>query len=1290
MNSLKYPSTITQTSGGHYRQFKDTVNIRNDNSYYAINYNPIGKKTETQNRPSTLTLTNFKFNLPVGAVVKKITVEYNHRKIGIQNDSPSVSVDTKMNIPAPTITLVGVSGHTGKGQAPANKWKHQTKTFKTDIDRTKINSNDFGVKIDYPANTAKYKGYVGIQYVRIKLEYVTPSYGLAISKSQGGYNKDPYGTQIALSNKNKTNNNPTISLTAPVGLTIRSWNGPGTITKKSNRTLDWTPKLTSKIGSQNLNVIFDTDVTYPTGQTVYTGDIVVSENYSNIIKHHTVTLTEKPLTPETDTSGQLPPSFNDDSRVPDIATKHVTVDEEFDYVLSIDEAKLDEVLHKVYDYGVAHYWWSGTYEEEIEEIKEKSEIEFHGTGTRWGYLSQNDLLRYYYQNSSWLSAMATAKINDFIEAGLQHTLKLKAVSIGYDEIHLAVSCQPSGSGYREVYTFDHCWKFEIRPEESDLSVPFHTIMNPEEEELHRLGDGYPYTVQSYIRTSGKTIVIDDSTTYSHETSSSKHTTVITSLLNLGADFTLEFDLKRDDSLDEFHNFFNLTSTESYREDRDVPPYTIGIGIDDGDRYEVHLHKNGSWQPITGTTIGSGEWYHFKIEREGDSFKFYGDGNLITTQTIDWFDEISEYNIAIGCSLTSYSTYVKNIHFQYGDGDEYVRDWYKNARIGVFNNRIESNCTDYINYDTNEESQDRAIQLSSMYSLTGATLTLSVDKAIDITIGETEYNLDDGDSEILSNISDPNIAVKFDKNIESTVNLTATLKDSSNNTLQTIRYIIRFNQEEYKEAYESTVDTTDYTNLTDEEILYNAEYWGPCPTTVNTYTNLECPFRYESDYPLYIIIGGDYREADNMAEIDFTEPCIIETAVYKQREINGTYPTPIDDSILGDGSVSELVIESQNQSSPFIFYDLDLEEDYGTNDDIAIRGIEVTADIEHSDELVLYATLKSPTGATGQRSIILNESTSTDDDTNSFTIGGVGDLWGFSTLDLVDLNSWQVEIAASNILNDEQGTLNFGNVHITFYIEQIEHQDTVCLINNENLAYYGGFITDVVIPAGLKTDTSFLSIDGTDTNDAYRQNIREKEITLEIGLDGCNLTDTTTSLQQIVQLLINEKDQYNRPIPKRIEFSHYPNIYWEYIIEDTIDANIEISDYNIKAKLTIPAGTAYNKKSTTTNTTGYVQGLAAINPVITLTPGQATTIEVTENNSKQSFKMTYNTDDWAGKIVEIDCEDRIVWLKTDEDDIDPTNITGGVDFNSSWFSLKGEYEFSTVNCTIRTVDYVERW
>ena len=54
----------------------------------------------------------------------------------------------------------------------------------------------------------------------------------------------------------------------------------------------------------------------------------------------------------------------------------------------------------------------------------------------------------------------------------------------------------------------------------------------------------------------------------------------------------------------------------------------------------------------------------------------------------------------------------------------------------------------------------------------------------------------------------------------------------------------------------------------------------------------------------------------------------------------------------------------------------------------------------------------------------------------------------------------------------------------------------------------------------------------------------------------------------LNVLMTHRDEYNKPIPKRIEFSNYPDVYWEYILEDTFDAEIEISDYTVKAKLVV--------------------------------------------------------------------------------------------------------------------------
>jgi phage-related protein len=142
------------------------------------------------------------------------------------------------------------------------------------------------------------------------------------------------------------------------------------------------------------------------------------------------------------------------------------------------------------------------------------------------------------------------------------------------------------------------------------------------------------------------------------------------------------------------------------------------------------------------------------------------------------------------------------------------------------------------------------------------------------------------------------------------------------------------------------------------------------------------------------------------------------------------------------------------------------------------------------------------------------------------------------------------------------------------------------------------------------------------------------------------------------------------------------------MKDSLDVDSEIGAYNIKAKLTIPSGTAYSKQSTTTNITGFVQGIAAINPTITFKP-QTETITITESVSGQVFHMAY-AGDWQSKVIEIDCEDRRVYVKEDEDDTTGTDITKYVDFDVDWFSLHGEYAFTGTGCVIRTVNFVERW
>ena len=478
---------------------------------------------------------------------------------------------------------------------------------------------------------------------------------------------------------------------------------------------------------------------------------------------------------------------------------------------------------------------------------------------------------------------------------------------------------------------------------------------------------------------------------------------------------------------------------------------------------------------------------------------------------------------------------------------------------------------------------------------------------------------------------------------------------------------------------------DYTALTNSQIIENALYWSNETAGLNEYNSVECEFTYNDDYPLYIIITGDYPEATSygydMGSIKYDTPCIIEKQVYNNREASGTYPVPIE-ALLDGEDIATLELASNQTSQGAVLYDFPVDETISTNDKLAIRGLQVRANIEATDNLVIQAKLHSPNGELGNRSILI------DSQDEEIVIGGLGDLWGFTTLQMQHLGLWELELSVANILSQSDSSILFNNVEIIFYLETVEKQEITIKVEDEDIAYYGAFIDTIQIPEGLETNTSYITIDGTDMNDAYRQNIREKTITIDFNISECDLKTSTDLLRQITKLFTNEKDQYNRPIPKRIQFSHYPDDYFEYIMEEAFDVKNEITGYNIQAKLTIPSGTSYSRKDTVTNTVGNANGLAALRPRITIQPSTAN-IEIKETLSEQKFTMTY-PNDWTDKIIEIDCDDRIVLLKDDADDDDGVDISKYVDHNSDWFRLSGEFQFEAINCVIRTVTFNERW
>lgn len=461
-------------------------------------------------------------------------------------------------------------------------------------------------------------------------------------------------------------------------------------------------------------------------------------------------------------------------------------------------------------------------------------------------------------------------------------------------------------------------------------------------------------------------------------------------------------------------------------------------------------------------------------------------------------------------------------------------------------------------------------------------------------------------------------------------------------------------------------------------IFNAcNNWSSLVTEFNTWQEKSVQFTYDENYPVYIIVTGGYSDETTLINIQFAHISIQETD-YDEYENHGTFPDPILNCIV-DENTSSLHLESQSNSNDLILYEFPFEEGFGTNDKYAIRGIELELTAETDDRVVCNATLQLPNGEIGQESIILTPGES------RFTIGGKYDLWGFGIGEITDISKIELLINFLKLLDlqNADAEVNIQECILTVYFTKLDiGAVNKIYVEGENLEWYNAFIQDFKMVSGIKTDTKYLNVDGSDTNDAYNMSIDDKEIELEFDIDGCTLEESTELLQQITKLLTNRRDKLNRPIPKVIETNIHPDEYWEYILEDGIDASVDYTGYTCKAKLTIPSGTSFNKEDSITSSTGIIDSITKVNPIITIIPTDEN-IELLEENSNQKFSAG-NTE-WVNKIVEINCEDRTVILKESEDEnAEGENISYSADINNDWFILDGRYKFNATGCVIQTV------
>ncbi len=509
-----------------------------------------------------------------------------------------------------------------------------------------------------------------------------------------------------------------------------------------------------------------------------------------------------------------------------------------------------------------------------------------------------------------------------------------------------------------------------------------------------------------------------------------------------------------------------------------------------------------------------------------------------------------------------------------------------------------------------------------------------------------------------------------------------------------------------ESYDKESDSYEYNyrigvfntylpqGYTDEYLIENA-VWSDSVSSAGVTEELTVDFNYSEDYPVIILITGEYIEtavydSASIAKINYTFPCIKEVIEedYYAEEPGLFYEYSTQDLINNIGS--NKLVPSYTNMNPVRCYNMELSEEIGNADNLVVQGVSCIFDVCVTSSCSIILNLLHNT-AEGSRSVTLSPGNDT------ITVGDSFDLWGldYNELTLANLEDVELEIIASNPY-DTECDLTISNVKLTYHYIQPPEPIIQSWVNGIDLGYFNVFIQNVHVPAGTNNDLKYLEVEGTDSNTVYRSNIQPKEITLDVIVMGCDIQETSSYLERLARLLANKRDKFNNPIPNTIEFNQYPDEKWEFLCEDVLDLKAEFVEYEGTIKLVVPSGTSRLKLPTVTSSTGINQGIAKVNPTILLIATD-TSITVRETKTNQEWMLNDSTLR-KGDVLLLDCANRKVYkqiettgIVSEEEDIINLglNLTDKVDFNSDWFLLHGNYSFKCEGGMIQNISFYER-
>lgn len=474
----------------------------------------------------------------------------------------------------------------------------------------------------------------------------------------------------------------------------------------------------------------------------------------------------------------------------------------------------------------------------------------------------------------------------------------------------------------------------------------------------------------------------------------------------------------------------------------------------------------------------------------------------------------------------------------------------------------------------------------------------------------------------------------------------------------------------------------------DDFLDHVVWSTDLPTT--NFKQVKVDFKYKDYNPLCFVVSHSHVSETNYhyVGLDYSEPILVEKQFFNSTTNNRPILSPVR-NIIADGDYSTGILPSAEEFCRMLCYDFELGGlDRLTNglvsdtSDLLIQGIEIQLDYTSSELVKLETSLYIPGIRSATRNISVKGS-------GTITLGRKYDTWG------VKLGDLQKNISMLGILirvlNNESNKayVELKNLKINiYYIPRPYVGEYGFIVDGESSKDYGIYLENVELPFGTKYDKEEYHINGTDENTVTRTNIDTKELKLEIGIDDCDEEDIIYLLDKAETLLTNKRElQTNEPILKDIIFDIMPNWRYKFVRVKEFDGEFTKGSYTAKITLYVPSGTREAISKTITGSTGTTGSYVPVKPIIysKVTTDGRFTLKETNNNFILSIK---NNNITKGDTIVIDNTDRTVKLIKNGTNVQ-TRLYDGIDLETTWFVIDGEYNFTSTTGNVYQVEYYEK-